>query len=135
MLGCRISARASDKMPKKNSAWSLVELVALLAALALWGAVLFPALARTGSNSQSLQCMNNLRQLMAAMLLYTHENHDLFPPNPDDGTTLPGYNWCPGDALNAGDGINLLKDSLLNIYIQNNLTLFKCPADVRFTTS
>lgn len=70
---------------------------------------------------------------MAAMLMYSHENHDLFPPNPDDGSIL----WCPGQAgVGSADEFNsdLLKDpsrSLLAPYIQKNVALFKCPTDSR----
>ena len=136
MLSCQ-GILKSLVMTKKTFGWSLVELLTIIVVLALLGAVLFPALARTGSNSHSFQCLNNLRQLMAAVQMYTHENHDLFPPNPDNGITLPGYNWCPGL---AGAGLaeefnsDVLKDpsrSLLVPYIQTNVGLFKCPADAR----
>jgi len=125
--------KTASSMTTKKSAWSLIELVTIISVLALLGTVLFPALARTGSNSHSFQCMNNLRQLMAAMLMYSHENHDLFPPNPDDGSIL----WCPGQAgVGSADEFNsdLLKDpsrSLLAPYIQKNVALFKCPTDSR----
>ncbi len=33
-----------------------------------------------------------------AMTMYTHDNHDLFPPNPDDGNTVPGHEWVAGQA-------------------------------------
>lgn len=128
-------------MRKKTAGWSLVELVTVLAFVCFLGAALFPALARTGSNSLSLQCMNNLRQLMTAMLMYTHEYHDLLPPNPDDGNSLPGYNWCPGQAgIGGSDEFNsdLLKDpsrSLLTPYIRANVSLFRCPADTRIGRS
>jgi len=128
-------------MRKKNSGWSLLELLVVIVMLAFVGAVLFPALARTGSNSHSLQCLNNLRQLMAAISMYTHENHDLLPPNPDNGTTVPGYNWCPGIAAIGGSeefNSDILKDptrSLLSPYIQNEVTLFRCPAEPRIGTS
>src|SRR5262245_56742558 len=100
-------------MPKKNSGWSLVELLVVIVLLGLLAVFLFPAFARTGSNTHALQCLNNLRQLMAATLMYTHENHDLFPPNPDNGITTPGYTWCPGQAgVNASQEFNsdVLKD-------------------------
>src|SRR2546422_8050098 len=100
-------------MIKKAFGWSLVELLAVIACLAVLGAALFPALARTGSNSHSLNCMNNLRQLMAAMIMYSHEYHDLLPPNPDDGNSTPGYNWCPGIASIGGSqefNSDILKD-------------------------
>ena len=34
--------------------------------------------------------------MMTAMHLYTGDNNEFFPPNPDGGKTDPGYNWCAG---------------------------------------
>jgi type II secretory pathway pseudopilin PulG len=122
---------------KKISAWSLVELLAVVAVLVLVGAMLFPAFARPGGNSHALQCLNNLKQLMAAMQMYSHDHHDLFPPNPDDGNTVPGWNWCPGQAGRGGPqefNSDILRNpalSLLAAYVRSNAALFRCPADTR----
>jgi hypothetical protein len=74
---------------------------------------------------------------MGAMLMYSHDFHDLLPPNPDNGSAAPGYNWCPGEAgIGGPDEFNsdILKDqsrSLLALYIATNVTLFRCPSDIR----
>ncbi len=109
---------------------------------ALW---LAPALARTKPNVHAFQCLENLRRLQGAMTMYTHDNHDLFPPNPDDGNTVPGYNWCAGEVdggMPAGapgfrDMCNpdLLKNPaycLVAPYLGGNIGVFKCPDDPRF---
>jgi len=63
------------------------------------------------------------------------DNNDFYPPNPDDGNTLPGYNWCSGNAAIGGtDEFNpdVLKDptrSLLISYLAGNTSLFHCPGD------
>ncbi|MEI9961915.1 MAG: hypothetical protein WDM76_12510 [Limisphaerales bacterium] len=71
------------------------------------------------------------------MLLYTDENNDFFPPNPDDGNTTPGYNWCSG---NAGKGQaqefnpDMLKDPTRSCwlsYLSGSVDLFRCPTDAR----
>jgi prepilin-type processing-associated H-X9-DG protein len=75
--------------------------------------------------------------MMTAMILYTTENNDFFPPNPDDGNILPGYNWCPGSAGIGGPqefNPDVLRDptrSLLIGYLGGNVNLFRCPADRR----
>jgi len=38
----------------------------------------------------------NGKQIMMAMTLYTGDNNEFFPSNPDDGNTDAGYNWCAG---------------------------------------
>ena len=74
---------------------------------------------------------------MIALQVYGSENNDFLPPNPDDGNTTPGYNWCSGQ---AGIGQpqefdpDVLQDpklSLLVPYLGGNVNLFRCPADMR----
>jgi hypothetical protein len=70
------------------------------------------------------------------MKLYSGDYNDLFPPNPDDGNTAVGHNWCPGQAGTTGNeqfNPDILDDptrSLLVPYGANHV-LFKCPADKR----
>ncbi len=120
-----------------NAAFTLADLLALLGLFVLLALVLTPALARTRVSDQGFQCLHNLRQLMAAMLMYTHDYHDLFPPNPDTGDYTPGYDWCTGSAGIGGSqefNSDILLDptrSLLVPYIGKNASLFHCPADPR----
>jgi prepilin-type processing-associated H-X9-DG protein len=75
--------------------------------------------------------------MMTAILLYTSENNEFFPPNPDDGNTLPGYNWCAGSAGVGGPqefNSDMLEDpqrSLLITDLGGNASVFRCPADRR----
>jgi prepilin-type processing-associated H-X9-DG protein len=81
--------------------------------------------------------LNGGKQMMMAMLLYTSDNNEFYPPNPDGGTTDPGYNWCAGEAgIDGPDEFNpdLIKNpatSLLINYLGGKAALFKCPADAR----
>lgn len=74
---------------------------------------------------------------MQAVMLYTYDYHELFPPNPDDGTTLPGYVWCGGQAgIDGADEFDpdLLSDpnrSLLAPYLNFHADVFRCTADPR----
>jgi prepilin-type processing-associated H-X9-DG protein len=74
---------------------------------------------------------------MTAMTMYTSDFRDLLPPNPDDGNTIAGHNWCSGQAGRGGSSEfdpDLLKDpdhSMLAPYLKGNVTVFRCPADTR----
>jgi prepilin-type processing-associated H-X9-DG protein len=126
---------ARDKKPE--AAFGRVDFVAMTAIIVLLAVMFSPAWARTRIIDQSISCRNNFRQLMGAMLMYTHDYNDFLPPNPDDGNTAPFFNWCAGNvAIGGPDEFNsdLLKDrthSQLVPYIATNVTLFRCPADHR----
>ncbi len=67
---------------ERNRAFTLTELLVVLATLALLAAVVLPALAKSGDNSARTVCLNNLRQMGTALNLYTGENQDYLPwPN------------------------------------------------------
>jgi len=134
-MNVSIRHRAGDR--KAGTAFNRVDLLVVTAIIVLLAVVFSPAFARTRVSDQSFQCLNNFRQLMGAVLMYTHDYHNLLPPNPDDGSTAQGYNWCPGIAASGGAqqfNSDILKDpsrSLLVPYIAAKVELFRCPADHR----
>jgi prepilin-type N-terminal cleavage/methylation domain-containing protein/prepilin-type processing-associated H-X9-DG protein len=121
----------------KNRAFSLVELLVVIAIIAILAALLLPALSKAKQKAQGAVCLSIGKQMMTAMLLYVDENNDFFPPNPDDGNTIPGHNWCSGQAgIGATNEFNpdILRDparSLLINYLSGSAALFRCPADTR----
>jgi prepilin-type N-terminal cleavage/methylation domain-containing protein/prepilin-type processing-associated H-X9-DG protein len=122
---------------RERSGFTLLELVTVIAVLALLVLTLVPAVAGSRTKSQSARCLSNLRQIMGAMLMYTHDNHDFFPANPGDGNTVPGHNWCQGEA-GVGEFQQFDPDPLANpatclitTYVNTNVSLFRCTADAR----
>ena len=123
--------------PMSRRAFTLIELLVVIAIIAILAAMLMPVLSRAKQRAQGASCLNNGKQLMLALHLYANENNDFYPPNPDDGNTDAGYNWCGGSAGIGGpqefDPDVLLdpKRSLLIKYLGQDPKLFKCPADLR----
>lgn len=117
--------------------FTLIELLVVIAIIGILSALLFPVLSRSKSRAQGVYCLNNGKQMMVAMVQYTGDNHDFFPPNPDDGNTIPGYNWCSGQAGIGGPqefDPDVLKDparSLLINFLAGNIGVFHCPGDQR----
>lgn len=118
-------------------AFTLVELLVVITILGILAGLLLPVLSKGKGRAQGIYCLNNGKEMMVAMLLYADENHDFFPPNPDDGNTSPGYNWCSGQAgIGEAQEFNpdVLRDpklSLLASFLAGNIALFHCPADRR----
>lgn len=122
-------------MPRR--AFTLIELLVVITIIAILAAMLMPVLSRAKQRAQGASCLNNGKQLMLGLHLYAGENSDFYPPNPDDGNTVPGHNWCSGQAGIGGPqefDPDVLLDptrSLLIKYIGHEPKLFKCPADRR----
>jgi prepilin-type N-terminal cleavage/methylation domain-containing protein len=139
-----VSTVLSSAATKPLHAFTIIELLVVVAVLALMACLLATARAASRPNFQGALCLNNLKQLMAAFTMYTHDNNEFFPPNPDVVTHVAGGNWVPDNesgwmplgssgSADAGNP-DLFKDAKWNLfvpYIRTNISLYRCPFDPR----
>jgi prepilin-type N-terminal cleavage/methylation domain-containing protein/prepilin-type processing-associated H-X9-DG protein len=59
-----------------RKAFTLTELLVVIATMGILAAVVLPTLAGTKTDSKSFQCLNNLKQLATAWILYSDESND-----------------------------------------------------------
>jgi len=115
-------------------AFTLVELLIVIAIIAILAALLWPALSRGSNQSAKAADLNNLRQILTAVHVYTVDNHDrLTWPNWDyggampDGSARPGWLYKPELSASGTNIFNgqegLLWDSL------RGGKIFLCPMD------
>jgi prepilin-type processing-associated H-X9-DG protein len=128
--------------PRRSGAFTLIELLAVTAILALLGITLLPALATTRPNSRGLVCLNNQRQLCAAWRAYADDSRDLIVYSSDDGTgtnnPLNQYAWTathmdfsPQNRPNWDVTLDLALRPLWP-YTGKLASLYKCPADLSY---
>lgn len=97
-------------MKKSILAFTLVEMLTVIAIIAILAAVLIPSLAAGRERSRRAYCQNNLGQIGKALMAYVNDNQDRLPPVSRDGTS------------SAWD-----KDILSYLNYQTNV--FQCPSD------
>jgi prepilin-type N-terminal cleavage/methylation domain-containing protein len=64
----------------KPDGFTLIELLVVIAIIAILAAMLLPSLARAKETARRISCVNNLKQLGTAGMLYADDNHGFFPP-------------------------------------------------------
>lgn len=102
----------------KSRAFSLLEILIVLSLVALLAVLLLPSYKNLIARSESMVCMNNLRQIGVAVLNYVGENDNKFPiiePNANDPVYDPEKEAKP------------LLEELEPYGVTTNL--LKCPAD------
>ncbi len=122
------------KWPPPSGAFTLVEMLVVLAVIALLLGLLLPALARSKMQARKTQCLSNLRQVALAIELYAADHEQRFPWNYDGlaGRELVP-NWAYGNMADPADrrDTDSLADptrTLLAPHLKDP-RLFKCPAD------
>jgi prepilin-type N-terminal cleavage/methylation domain-containing protein len=107
--------------------FTLLELLAVIATIAILAALLLPILGKAKIKAQRTQCLSNLRQLQLAWAMYKDDNNgtlvESYPVNNPDV-------WVQGDMTKlaeAGD-TSLIRRGKLYPYNQNT-GLYHCPTD------
>ena len=80
---------------KQNAAFTLIELIVVLAVIAILAATLLPALARTRPNAQRVACSNNLKQVGLAFRTFAIDNNGNMPMTlaPSQGGAADDVGW------------------------------------------
>jgi prepilin-type N-terminal cleavage/methylation domain-containing protein len=114
--------------------FSLLELLVAIAVIAILVALLLPVVSRVKNQAAKTVDLNNLRQIMIAMHVYTGDNHEvLMWPNWDyggampDGTARAGWLYTP-DLSATGTNVFNAKAGLLWNSLRDGKVLL-CPMD------
>jgi len=82
-------------------AFTLVELLVVVAIIALLLAILLPALGKARALARSVACLSNVRSLNVAVNFYASDNADFLPPNSIDAS-FEGGAHVPADYQQSG---------------------------------
>jgi prepilin-type N-terminal cleavage/methylation domain-containing protein/prepilin-type processing-associated H-X9-DG protein len=90
-------------------AFTLIELLVVIAIIAILAAILFPVFAQAREKARAISCVSNLRQVGAALTMYTQDYDESLPLDSHSGTVA---SWVEA----------------AQPYIKSRL-LYRCPSD------
>jgi prepilin-type N-terminal cleavage/methylation domain-containing protein/prepilin-type processing-associated H-X9-DG protein len=119
--------------PRLQAAFTLLELLVVIAVIGILAGLLLPSLARTKSQAQGAFCQNNARQLILGCLMYCDDNGGFFPYNMAGMAVYTNINWAMDvlDWETTPDNTNtaLLTDAALGPYVARSYAIYRCPSD------
>jgi prepilin-type N-terminal cleavage/methylation domain-containing protein/prepilin-type processing-associated H-X9-DG protein len=112
-------------------AFTLIELLVVIAIIAILASLLLPAVSKAKSKAHGVTCVNNLRQWVYGMELYTLEHDDYLPPE-GTGTTLnqqTGWYVALPKEMGLSDYFQMPWRTNANVSVGKSIWI--CPANAR----
>jgi prepilin-type N-terminal cleavage/methylation domain-containing protein len=127
------SAKALMNTSRRQSGFTLVELLVVIGIIAVLIAILLPALEQAREEAKLVQCASNMRQVYQVFAMYSAEYDGYYP-------ALWGYFGWPGQAgvigdfYQLGDGVIVMQNFQQGTAAFANPTkqpIWVCPSDIR----
>jgi prepilin-type N-terminal cleavage/methylation domain-containing protein/prepilin-type processing-associated H-X9-DG protein len=114
-------------------AFTLVELLVVIAVIGILASLLMTALAGSKAKAQGVFCLGNVKQLAAAWLMYADDHNGRLANNFGGTDAQTNINWA-ADLLDwdlTSDNTNLaaLTQASLGPYVSQAAAVYHCPAD------
>lgn len=123
-----------------RAGFTLVEMLVVLAVIAILAALLLPSLTRAHHRANAMTCLNNTRQLVLAVFLYVDDHEGALPYNMVlyGNSFRSNLNWANNvmtrDLSPDNTNVDTLTQASLGSYVSRNTAIFHCPSDLSMST-
>jgi prepilin-type N-terminal cleavage/methylation domain-containing protein/prepilin-type processing-associated H-X9-DG protein len=117
--------------PLQRGAFTLVEMLVVMAILAILSAVLLPAFWTVRGSARSTSCRSNLSQIGKAVAMYTQDYEGLYPYGIDQQDRYLAGVWSSYPEFEAKLSTLPFAKDLLQPYLKSE-QIFICPADTGY---
>ena len=117
-------------MARRTSAFTIVELLIVIAVIAILAGILFPVLQKAREKADSISCLSNLKQLGTAAMMYASD-YDQHPPamwaHADGNLRYGGWVFYR-NFPNGHEGDFMPEQGSLYPYVKS-AGIYECPSD------
>ena len=117
----------------RKRGFTLVELLTVIAIIAILASLLFPVFARAKAAAKKTQCISNLRQIGDSISLYMSDYDGIFPHALDASDKYDSQIWSQFPDYQAQIPTMPFLQDVLQPYLKSK-ELFHCPSDTGTTT-
>jgi prepilin-type processing-associated H-X9-DG protein len=124
------SGGATRRKLGRRGGFTLLELLIIIAIIAVLAGMLLPALSRARGLAQRTTCLNNLRQLSIAWMSYHDENDGRLVESFPGKTQINPYAWVLGNMKKASEARNTVLITRGKLFPHSStVAIYHCPAD------
>src|SRR6266496_4997568 len=127
----RQTSQRGTLVPRSQQAFTLIEILVVIAIIAILAALLLPALSSAKARGQRIACVNNLKQLGLSSHMYSADNDGKLAENLPENVPLYERSncWILGDMKSPSDATNLtfIRQAKFFPYA-NQPGNYRCPA-------
>jgi prepilin-type N-terminal cleavage/methylation domain-containing protein len=121
-----------------RSAFTLVEVLVVIAIIAVIAALLMPALSKARERGLAMVCLSNTKQLALGLVLYADDHDGVLPYNlvmtgPPSSANRTNLNWVNNvmswDLSTDNTNLATIRQAALGAYVSGSPAVYRCPSD------
>ncbi len=117
--------------PRTLTGFTLIELLVVIAIIGILAAMLMPVLEKSKGRAQGLQCLNNMKQLTTAWIMYADDNNQRLALNwliQSPWTSAP-ESWVTGNetVLDEATNVTCIQNGRIYNYVKSP-NVYVCPS-------